>query len=205
MSTVEVEQVMVVKTELFHQCGYFHGFSDQPERYLPTLLSPQNTQYLPRDQMEQDPNFKQLIPYCIFQHRSADGALQVFQYRRGSGQGESRLHKKRSVGIGGHVSTLDADKHSPYNLGMQRELDEEVIIDTEFEQQLVGLINDDQTEVGKVHLGIVHLFTVTIPNVTARETEIMESGFRPVHELLSELDDFETWSQISLQALFRRL
>ena len=205
MSTVEVEQVMVVKTELFHQCGYFQGFSDQPDRYLPTLLSPQNNQYLPRNQMEQDPSFKQLIPYCIFQYRSGDGTLQVFQYRRGSGQGESRLHRKRSVGIGGHVSTVDADNHSPYELGMQRELDEEVIIDTEFEQQLVGLINDDQTDVGKVHLGIVHLFTVNQPNVTARESAIIESGFRPVQELLLGLDDFESWSQICMQALFSRM
>lgn len=203
MPAVEIEQVMVVPTELFRNCGYFQGFTSDCQRYLPELLNPDNTQYLPRDQMELDPEFKQLIPYCIFQYRNPGGELEVFQYRRGSGQGETRLHKKRSVGIGGHVSTLDADDRSPYELGMRRELEEEVVIATEFEQRLVGLINDDQNEVGKVHLGVVHLFTVAAPAVTANESEMIESGFRPVLELLDELDDFETWSQICLRALFQ--
>ncbi len=202
MSIVETEQVLVVKTELFKQCGYFQGFSTAADQYLPTLLDPAHTDYLPRDQMETDPSFKQLIPYCIFQHVDDDGTVHVFQYRRGSGTGETRLQKKRSVGIGGHISTLDADDHSPYDLGMQRELEEEVIIDTPFSQQQVGMINDDENEVGKVHLGVVHLFTVESPRVTARETQIIDAGFVPVKQLLNELDDFETWSQISLKALF---
>ncbi len=202
MSTVETEQVMVVKTDLFHSCGYFQGFCTDTESYLTTLLDPLNTQYLPRDRMEQDPGFKQLIPYCIFQHVDDEGTTTVFQYTRGKGQGEARLHAKRSVGIGGHISTLDSDDVSPYDLGMQRELEEEVIIDTAFEQRRVGMINDDETEVGKVHLGVVHLFDVAQPKVTAREKEIIESGFRPVKELLQELDGFETWSQICLKAIF---
>ena len=67
MSTVTTEQVMVVKTELFHECGYFHGFCGETEKYLNALLDSNNTQYLPRGEMEEDPSFKQLIPYCIFQ------------------------------------------------------------------------------------------------------------------------------------------
>jgi len=202
MAIVETEQVLVVKTDLFKQCGYFQGFSNAADQYLPTLLDSAHTEYLPRDQMETDPSFKQLIPYCIFQHIDTDGTVHVFQYRRGSGTGETRLQKKRSVGIGGHISTLDADDHSPYDLGMQRELEEEVIIDTPFSQQQVGMINDDENEVGKVHLGVVHLFTVESPRVTARETQIIDAGFVSVKQLLNELDDFETWSQISLTALF---
>jgi predicted NUDIX family phosphoesterase len=202
MPTVEVEQVMVVKTELFRQCGYFQGFNQRADLYLGKLLDPSNTVYLPRDQMEIDPTYKQLIPYCIFQSVRADGVIEVFQYRRGSGQGESRLHKKRSVGIGGHISTLDSDDHSPYLVGMQRELDEEVWIETAFDEKLIGLINDDETEVGRVHLGIVHLFTVEEPNVRSRETAIIESGFRPVACLLEQLDDFESWSQICLKAVY---
>jgi predicted NUDIX family phosphoesterase len=202
MQSVEVEQVMVVKTDLLHQCGYFQGFNDRPEDYLESLLDAKNTIYLPRDQMETDPSFKQLIPYCIFQHLDSHGRISVFQYRRGSGQGESRLHKKRSVGIGGHISTLDAGENSPYQVGMQRELDEEVAVNTSYEQRLVGLINDDETEVGKVHLGIVHLFTVEKPDLEPRETDIIESGFFPVDQLLEDLADFESWSQICLQAIF---
>lgn len=203
MSTVETEQVMVVSTQLFRECGYFEGFRDDADHYLETLLDPIHTQYLPRQQMEGDPSFKQLIPYCIFQFVDSDRQVQVFQYTRGKGQGESRLHSKRSVGIGGHISTLDADDHSPYDLGMQRELDEEIDIQTAFSQQRIGLINDDQNDVGKVHLGIVHLFTVEQPKISAREDEIIESGFRPVAELLEEIDGFETWSQICLKSVFQ--
>jgi predicted NUDIX family phosphoesterase len=202
MSTINVEQVMVVKTELFHQCGYFQGFCDQPDLYLEKLLDAGNTLYLPRDQMELDPRYKQLIPYCIFRYLDGNEDYQIFQYRRGSGQGESRLHKKKSIGIGGHISSVDAGDHSPYLLGMQRELDEEVTIGSPFEQKLVGLINDDQNEVGKVHLGVVHIYTVTEPAVSANESEIIDAGFLPIQEILDQIDEFETWSQICLRALF---
>lgn len=202
MSIVETEQVMVVSTQLFNDCGYFQGFCSETDRYLETLLDPANTQYLPRNQMEQDPGFKQLIPYCIFQFVNEDQSVEVFQYTRGKGQGEKRLHSKRSVGIGGHISTLDAHDESPYDLGMQRELEEEIIIETPFTQKQIGLINDDQTDVGKVHLGVVHLFTVEKPNVSAREDEIIESGFSPVEELMENLDGFESWSQICLAAIY---
>ncbi len=203
MSISTVEHVMVVKTELFHQCGHFQGFCNQPERYLDTLLDPINTRYLPRDKMEQDPTFKQLIPYCLFQYEDPELGLSLFQYRRGTGQGESRLHRKRSVGIGGHVSSDDAADHSPYRVGMDRELKEEVCLDSSYQEKLIGLINDDQNEVGKVHLGIVHLFSLDQPSVSARETDIIESGFQPVDRLLEQIDDFETWSQICLQAIFK--
>ena len=87
---------------------------------------------------------------------------------------------------------------------MRRELEEEVMIRTPYSQQCVGLINDDQTEVGKVHLGVVHLFDVARPAVEPRESEILDTGFRLVDELLDDLEQFESWSQICLEALFRR-
>jgi predicted NUDIX family phosphoesterase len=196
------EQVMVVPTQRFHDCGYFQGFSDDADRYLTKLLDADHTQYLPRAEMEQDPSFKQLIPYCIFQHIDSSGNVSIFQYTRGKGMGESRLHSKRSVGIGGHISSLDAGESSPYDEGMRRELEEEIAINTSFEQQLVGLINDDENEVGKVHLGVVHLFTVATQDIQPNEEDICETGFRPVEEMLANLDGFETWSAICLKALF---
>ena len=202
MSAVQTEQVMVVKTELFKECGYFQGFSADTAVYLKTLLDPANTQYLPRDQMESDPSYKQLIPYCVFQHVAENGERSVFHYTRGKGGGETRLRAKKSVGIGGHISTLDAGETSPYDEGMRRELEEEIEIGSEFEQQLVGMINDDSNEVGQVHLGVVHLFTVKEPVVRSRETEIAEAGFVPVSEALADLDGYETWSQIAIKSLF---
>lgn len=202
MSSVAVEHVLVVPTSEFHRLGHFQGFSPEVDRYLNGLLTPEHTSYRPRSEMEQDPSFKQLIPYVIFRHTAADGTVSLFQYKRGSGQGEKRLHAKRSVGIGGHISSDDASCDDAYAEGMRRELAEEVIIETEYKSTVAGLINDDLTEVGKVHLGVVHIFDVEQPSVRSREDDLCDGRFVPVKELLAEIEEFETWSQISLKALF---
>jgi predicted NUDIX family phosphoesterase len=202
MSQVATEHVLVVPTEVFHRLGHFQGFCGETERYLRGLLDPAQTSYRPRPAMELDPSYKQLIPYVIFRHRDAAGQVRLFQYTRGKGQGESRLHAKRSIGIGGHISADDAAQTSAYEEGMRRELDEEVVIDTLYRGKMVGLINDDESEVGRVHLGVVHVLDVEQPAIQPRENDIMEAGFRPVSELLADLARFETWSQICLKALF---
>lgn len=196
------EHVLVIPTPYFHSLGHFQGFSTDVDKYLTRLLDPSQTRYLPRPDMEKDPTYKQLIPYVIFRYRDPAGRVSLFQYTRGKGQGEARLHAKRSIGIGGHISSDDSNCENAYQVGMRRELDEEVKIDTPYRSTLAGLINDDLTEVGKVHLGVVHLFDVDAPQVMAREEEICDAGFRPVTELLAEIEQFETWSQICLKALF---
>ena len=204
MVEVSTEHVLVVPTALFHRLGYFQGFSPDAGRYLDELLRPANTSYRPRGEMETDPSFKQLIPYCIFRHIDSAGRPTVFAYTRGQGQGEGRLRSKRSIGIGGHISSDDrhVDGRNVYEEGLRRELDEEVFIDASYVQRCVGLINDDATPVGQVHLGVVHLFDVEEPAVRPRESELIECGFRPVDDLLADCSGFETWSQICLNALF---
>jgi predicted NUDIX family phosphoesterase len=206
MTAVTTEKVLVVPTSLFHELGHFQGFSAEVARYLPRLLEGDQVEYRPRGQMEHDPSFKQLIPYALFRWTDESGGIHLFQYQRGGGGGESRLHAKRSVGVGGHISSIDAaaghHARNVYREGMQRELNEEVAIDTPYEETIVGLINDDQTDVGTVHLGVVHLCSVRAPRVRPRETEILEARFQPVQDILAELDQFETWSQIAVRALF---
>jgi len=196
---VAVEQILVVPTALFHRLGHFQGFCGDVERYLGELLSPQHTSYRPRPEMELDPSFKQLIPYVVFRHVDAAGTVRLFEYTRGRGQGEQRLHSKRSIGIGGHISAVDAAHHDVYAEGMRRELEEEVEIDTPYTQRCLGLINDDLTEVGRVHLGVVHVCDVVEPRVRPREADILDAAFRPLNELRSRLDGFETWSRICLE------
>lgn len=204
MSLVETEQVLVVPTAEFHRLGYFQGFSPEVDRYLPELLESDQLRYRPRGEMEEDPSFKQLIPYVVFRYRTGN-QVHLFQYCRGKGQGETRLRAKRSVGVGGHISTLDSTTGETgtgvYEEGLRRELNEEVDIQTGYTRNCVGLINDDDTEVGKVHLGIVHIYDVEQPVITPREVDILDARFQPLEEIRSELEEFESWSQIAVQNL----
>ena len=118
MGSVAEEHVLVVPTEEFKRVGYFQGFCSEPERYLEELLKPELVSYRPRATMESDPSYKQLIPYVLLCHQDAENGATVFQYTRGKGQGESRLHSKRSVGIGGHISSEDAGSGEAYEVGM---------------------------------------------------------------------------------------
>lgn len=205
MSTVAAENVLVIPTSLFHELGHFQGFSADVSRYLPRLLEGDDVQYLPRGQMEDDPSFKQLIPYAVFRWIDDRGTVHLFEYQRGSGLGERRLHAKLSVGVGGHICSLDAaagHRQHVYRQGMKRELEEEIVLGTTYDQRIAGLINDDETPVGQVHLGVVHLCDVPQPDIRPRETDMLDAGFRPVHDILPRIERFETWSQIAVRALF---
>ncbi len=209
MSQVHTECVLVVPTELFHSLGHFQGFSTDVERYLDELLNPSHTSYRPRHEVEQDPSFKQLIPYVIFRYRDEQGGVHLFQYTRGKGQGEGRLHSKRSVGIGGHISprTSAATRHPrprrPIRKACAANWPRKWPSTLPIPEHCVGLINDDETEVGRVHLGVVHIFDVDSPDVRPLEADIFDAGFRPLEEILADTSGFETWSVICLDALFR--
>ncbi|WP_417848245.1 phosphoesterase [Thalassoglobus sp.] len=192
-----VEHVLVVPTSLFHEIGHFQGYTTDIQPYLERLFDPEHMSYRPRNEVEEDPGFKQLIPYCIFRH-----AGEVFYYTRGSESGEGRLHAKRSIGIGGHISAEDQNSGSHvYHVAMQREIEEEVFMESGFTQKCVALINDDETEVGKVHLGIVHIFDLEAAKVRPREKSIIQTGFEKPAQLAKSSENFETWSQICLEFL----
>ncbi|HAB12801.1 MAG TPA: phosphoesterase [Planctomycetaceae bacterium] len=196
-SDFPVEHVLVVPTSLFHEIGHFQGFCPDIDDYLERLLDPAQMSFRPRDTVEEDPSLKQLIPYCVFRHEG-----RVFHYRRGTEQGEGRLHSKRSIGIGGHISSEDTQAgRSPYEEGMRREIAEEVFLETGYTERCVGLINDDLTEVGQVHLGVVHVFDLDEPKVRPREESIIETGFAAPGDLVDDHESFETWSQICLDHL----
>jgi len=205
VSLVQTEHVLVVPTEVFHRLGYFQGLCRDVDRYLDELFLPEHMSYRPRSEMEHDPSYKQLIPYVIFRHVDSQGQPWLFQYTRGKGQGEKRLHSKRSIGVGGHIASEDASadgQRHPYQEGMRRELEEEVVIGSPFHERCVGLINDDETEVGQVHLGVVHLADVARPEVAPREPEIISAGFLALDHLRALRDEMESWSRICLDALF---
>jgi predicted NUDIX family phosphoesterase len=198
VSQMPVEHVLCIPTLLFHQLGHFQGFMADATPYFKTLFDANYTTYRPRNEVETDPSYKQLIPYCVF--RCGDD---VFHYRRGGLQGEARLRSLRSIGIGGHISSTDAETaEASYLAAMRREIEEEVFLESAYTQKCVGLINDDRTDVGRVHLGIVHIFELEAPKVRPREESIIDTGFASPAELAKDSGSFETWSQICLDHLF---
>ena len=101
--------------------------------------------------------------------------------------------------------SLFAMDEDAYRAGVEREVNEEIKIDTPFEDRIVALLNDDSTEVGSVHLGIVHVFKLTEPKVEKREAMITGLTFLTRDELLGRRETLETWSQICLDSLERLL
>lgn len=200
------ENVLVIRRSLFDQLGSFHGLNFEPEKYLQALLSRGNNFFLPRAQAETDPTHKQIIPYAIITHND-----KVLHYVRGKKAGEQRLVAKGSIGIGGHMNQEDeslfnfAIDEAAYRAGVEREVNEEIKIESPFEDRIVALLNDDTTEVGRVHLGIVHVFRLAEEKVQKREAMITNVGFLEKEELLARRENLETWSQLCVDSLDRLL
>ena len=198
------ENVLVVKRSLFDELGSFHGLNFEPDKYLRALLSRGNNFFLPRAQAENDPSHKQIIPYALIAHGDT-----VLHYVRGKKAGEQRLVAKGSIGIGGHMNDTDeslfAWDEQAYRAGVEREVNEEIRIESPFEDRIVALLNDDTTEVGSVHLGIVHVFRLAEPRVEKREAMITNLAFLKKEELLARRENLETWSQLCVDSLDRLL
>jgi predicted NUDIX family phosphoesterase len=196
MATAD-EKVLVFSRSLFEQLGVFQGFNPDVNRYLPVILDKKNNSFMPRAQAETNPAFKQIIPYVIV----TDGK-DILHYVRGKRAGEQRLVAKGSVGIGGHINDED---HTLFAFGLQafqdavrREVGEELSIQGEFNARPVGLINDDSTEVGRVHFGVVHVLFCRPEQVKKNEQVITQVEFIPVKDLQAKRDQMETWSQLCL-------
>ena len=194
------ENVLVFPRSLFERLGVFQGFSAEVDRYLPAILDQKNNSFQPRARAETDPAFKQIIPYVVV----TDGKS-VLHYVRGKKAGEQRLVAKGSIGIGGHINDED---HSLFAVGLQafqeavkREVCEELTVQGSFDAKPVGLINDDSTEVGRVHFGIVHVLFRTPEEVRKNEQVITQVEFIPVEELKARREQMETWSQLCLDNL----
>jgi len=198
------ENVLVVRRSLFDELGSFNGLNFEPQRYLDAMLARGNNYFLARAAAENDPTHKQIIPYTLL----ACGD-RVLHYVRGKKAGEQRLVAKGSIGIGGHMNDEDeslfAWDEAAYRAGVEREVNEEVQIETPFEDRIVALLNDDTTEVGSVHLGVVHVFRLAEPKVQKREAMITNLAFLTKSELEERRESLETWSQICVDHLDRLL
>lgn len=149
--------------------------------------------FVARADAEVSPQWRQVIPYVVILHGD-----EVFTLQRTAKQTEARLHHKISIGIGGHVNP-----GHDLLAGLRKELDEEVEIDAPYSLEFAGILNDETTEVGRVHLGAVYLLHADGASVRVRETEKMIGSWLSRPELAKLHGAMESWSQIAFDALLR--
>ena len=151
--------------------------------------------FRPRNILEEDPSYKQIIPYAVICYGN-----EVYMFRRLNKQTEARLHNKCSLGVGGHMNPYGDKIDIDYlHHELEREMHEEVKLGEGCEivdMKPVGFINDDLSEVGKVHLGVLYHITVSNNHIEINETEKMTGEWGAISDLTKYYSNMETWSQL---------
>lgn len=191
---------MVVPSEDLAQIELTEGFNASVN-HLPSFIDKYGG-FMLRYLVEYNTDFRQPIPYILVRHND-----KVFATRRLQGSGESRLHGKISLGVGGHINPEDyyPVTHTIIN-ALYRELDEELIVDHEagYDVILEGYINDNSNEVSRDHIAIVYSVKVNEANVSVKETDKLEGRFYTIEELKENYDNLESWSQLVLDNLLQQ-
>ncbi len=196
------EQVLVIERKVLEQVGMFQGLTFDVANYLREFFVQGVPRFMPRSQVEENPAYKQLIPYVLMSYQD-----KYLSYVRGRRAGEARLVGNRSIGIGGHINPADdmplfnTDFYDTYLTAVEREVAEEVSVETSHTDRIVALLNDESNEVGSVHLGIVHHWVLDAPKVSKREQMITQMAFMTPAELQEVRDTLETWSGLCLTRL----
>lgn len=180
----------------------FQGVETSQDKVNKIMYSISNTfTTMRRGDAEDNPAFKQPIPYCVIRKGSS-----LYVYERLKGGGETRLHNMLSLGAGGHMNDTG---HQTFEEILQdnllRELEEELDIQAEEKEfTTVGLINDDGNEVGKVHIGMLVILDLdTNASVTVRETDQIKGEWMSLGQLLhpDTYDRLEPWSKYVVDVL----
>lgn len=155
-------------------------------------LVQQRGEFRPRAAMERDRAWKQVIPYLVLR----DGPRYFLMHRTRAGT-DARLHDRWSIGVGGHLNPGDVDLAG----GLRREWGEEVAADFVPEFRLIGLLNDDTTDVGSVHVGAVYVADAAGRAVAIRETDKLAGAFADRTEVAAVVDRMESWSALAFAHL----
>jgi predicted NUDIX family phosphoesterase len=191
------EQVLVLPRDQVPGGCDFIGLREAGDADMAELRQAvaEHGRYLDRPVAEESPAWKQLIPYVVVR----DGEL-TFLMERTSAGADSRLHRKASIGVGGHLNPVDAGE-DPLRGGLRREWAEELTADWEPQFQLLGLLNDDTNPVGSVHLGVVFQVDAAGRPVQVRETDKLSGRMADASDVAAAWERLETWSQLVAAAL----
>lgn len=158
----------------------------------------------PRDTLETNEDFKQIIPYVILSYQG-----KIALYQRTKKGGENRLHNMHSIGFGGHIDAFDLAYHENSEINLdktiensaQREIDEELNVSEIVSKQHLGYIYDDSNPVGRVHIGVVEQWELTTNQITSNEDEIHIVGLFTIEELKDFDGEMENWSEHIIQKI----
>lgn len=187
----EGERVLVVDRSVLMADPGWIGVRAAGLEAFPDLVRAHG-RFVDRESAERDRALKQVIPYLVLR----DG-LRYFLMRRTRAGGDARLHDRYSIGVGGHLNPGDEDLER----GLLREWSEE--LDAAFVPTftLVGLLNDDTTDVGSVHIGAVFVADAAGRPVAIREADKLEGAFAEAVDVAAVVDRLESWSAIVFQQL----
>jgi predicted NUDIX family phosphoesterase len=159
-----------------------------------------NCRFLARNIAETDYQFKQVIPYVVVRHE--DRSLLIWRTNK---QTEARLHNLYSLGVGGHINDTDIPSANSNIIltGMRREFNEEIAVEGEQSCELVGIINDDSTDVSRVHMGFVFVLRTSSPQFTIMEPGKYTAAWKTSEELSAHHAQMETWAQIVFDRIIR--
>jgi len=188
------EYILVVKREFLFSRGEWQGLKVVDfDSYIDIIQK--NKEFLPREHMETNPAFKQIIPYLIFKYEH-----RYFLMQRQSKASETRLQNKYTLGIGGHIRQEDLQEGSSIFDWARREFHEEINYYGTLKITPIGILNDDSNEVGKVHIGFVLLLEGDSNQISIKSE--LKSGFLlPLDECQMLTHSMETWSQIAMKHL----
>ncbi len=191
------EHVLCVRRDELFPDGAWYGFiSEGLERYQKVIR--EQSFFMPRAEVEEDPGYQQIIPYVVFRHRD-----RYLLTRRLRASTEKRLRQLYSLGVGGHINPGDLDNGDPIMDGLRREFEEEVVYSGSIETTLLGLINDDSSPVSKVHLALAFLVEGSSPEIEIRETKKLAGELLTLEEMRMYYLEMESWSQIVYDELSR--
>jgi len=214
------EEVLCVSEESFKDTLTFQGIETDTEQLLPRLLASAATQYIPRAEAESRDSAKQFITYVLVQ-----SGQRILCFRRSYlSRAAEFLRGSKCIGFGGHVTAADEDILSHRDRGLsecaRRELTEELTLPDpialaltstsrlfrEAPLEVLGVLNDDSSEVGRRHVAVVYRVWLNDWQI-AKHLQKGDSSLKGLAWLdltkdKVDLSDYEYWSQLCLRTFF---
>lgn len=221
--SMPVEDVLCVLRSNYAPILTFQGLDANRDEVLPALLKLPPV-YIARTEVESIDTVKQFITYVIVQcgHR-------VLSFERSYlSRAAEFLRGSKCIGFGGHVTAADDNIFSAGDRGIadcaRRELIEELRLvedpkasaKSQIDEttrlfrraplELIGVLNDDSSEVGRKHVAVVYRLWLEdwskARHLTKGDSSIRKLEWVDLTSSALELNDFEYWSQLCVRRMY---